>query len=52
MLAYNRVFWITLSNDVIQIVKRPTLVAIATKIETKSALTRLVYKISKSSQVK
>ena len=44
-------FGIKLSNDISQILKGPTVVAIATKFETKSAITRLIYEISKSSQV-
>jgi len=35
MLASNRVFGLRLSNDVSDIVKVPTLVAMATKFETK-----------------
>jgi len=37
---------VKLSNDVSQILRRPTPVAMATKFETKSATTRLVYEIS------
>jgi len=37
------------SNDVSQIEKGPTLVAMATKFEIKSAITWLVYKISRRS---
>jgi len=44
--AYDRVFWIKLSNDVRQISKGPTQVAMATKSETKSAITQLVLEIS------
>jgi len=45
MLASNRVFGIKLSNDVSQILKRPILVAVATKFETKTAITRLACEI-------
>jgi len=37
---------VKLSNDVSHILRRPTPVAMATKFETKSAITRLVYEIS------
>ena len=38
---------IKVSNDDSQILKRPIQVAMATKFETKSAITQLVYEISK-----
>jgi len=40
------VFGVGLLNDVTQIVPRPTLVAMATKIETKWAITQVVCEIS------
>jgi len=46
MLVSNGGFGITLSNDVSQIVKRPTPIAMATKFETKWAINRLVWEIS------
>jgi len=42
-----RFFWVVLLNDARQILPRPTHVAMATKFETKSAITQLVYEISK-----
>jgi len=36
-------------NDTIQILLRPTPIAMATKFGTKSAITRLVYEISRRS---
>jgi len=42
MLASNRGFLDRLSNDVSQILRGPTLVAMVTKFETKKAITPLV----------
>jgi len=43
MFASNKgYFGVELSNDVNQILQRPTLVAMATKFETKQAITPLV----------
>ena len=42
IFEYNGVFGVGLSNDVNQILQRPTLVAMATKFETKQAITLLV----------
>ena len=47
MFSSNRgVFGVGLPNDAIQILPRPTPVAMATKFGTKSAITRLVQEIS------
>jgi len=43
MLASNGVFAIKLSNEVSQILKGPSLVAMATKFETKRDITQLVW---------
>ena len=42
MFAPGRVLWVGLLNDVTQILPRLTPVAMATKFETKTAITRLV----------
>jgi len=42
--VHRGVIEVGLSNDVSQILKRPTLVAMATKFESKQAITPLVYK--------
>ena len=49
MLASNRGFFaIKLSNDASQILRGPSLVAVATKCETKSAITRLYTRSTRS----
>ena len=42
IFAYDGFFGVGLLNDVNQILQRPTVVAMATKFNTKSPLTRLV----------
>ena len=53
MLASNRGFLvIKVSSDDSQILKRPIQVAMATKFETKSAITQLAYEIYRRSLCK
>jgi len=49
MFAYKGVFGVGLLNDARQILLRPTPVAMAAKVGTKSAITRLIQEISRRS---